>query len=92
MHNQMKYNMVEEMTDARIAGISRLRMETDGPGIRTLVHLSGCRLDCAYCLKGTCPACDAQLERINLQLEAKRLRGEAVIYDGLSETYENRMK
>ena len=40
------------MTNARIAGISRLRMETDGPGIRTLVHLSGCRLDCAYCLNG----------------------------------------
>ena len=35
-----------------IAGISRLRFETDGPGIRTLVPLSGCQLDCAYCLNG----------------------------------------
>lgn len=35
---------------ARIAGISRLRIESDGPGIRTLVALSGCRLDCAYCI------------------------------------------
>jgi len=36
----------------RVAGISRLRFETDGPGIRTLVPLSGCRLDCAYCING----------------------------------------
>ncbi len=35
---------------ARIGGISRLRIESDGPGIRTLVALSGCRLDCAYCI------------------------------------------
>lgn len=35
---------------ARIAGISRLRFDTDGPGIRTLVPLSGCQLDCAYCI------------------------------------------
>ena len=35
---------------AKIAGISRLRMETDGPGIRTLVHLSRCPLLCRYCL------------------------------------------
>lgn len=38
------------MTSARIAGISRLRVNTDGPGIRTLVPLSGCHLGCAYCL------------------------------------------
>ena len=47
--------------------------------------------DCPYadeCLTGTCPACDAQLERINLQLEAKRLRGEAIRYDGLQECFE----
>ncbi len=35
---------------AKIAGISRLRMETDGSGIRTLVHLSRCPLLCRYCL------------------------------------------
>ena len=35
---------------AKIAGISRLRMETDGAGIRTLVHLSRCPLLCRYCL------------------------------------------
>lgn len=50
--NRMNSDMEKDMTNARIAGISRLRMETDGPGIRTLVHLSGCRLDCAYCLNG----------------------------------------
>ena len=39
-----------------------------------------------YC-KGTCPACDAELGRINLQLEEKRRRGEPVYYDGLKELY-----
>ena len=42
--------MNEEKHTARVAGISRLRFETDGPGIRTLVALGGCRLDCAYCI------------------------------------------
>lgn len=41
-----------EKQTARVAGISRLRFDTDGPGIRTLVLLSGCHLDCAYCLNG----------------------------------------
>ena len=38
------------MITAHIAGISRLRIDTDGPGIFTLVPLSGCHLGCAYCL------------------------------------------
>lgn len=33
-----------------IIGISRLRMETDGPGVRTLVCTWGCPLRCRYCL------------------------------------------
>ena len=41
--------MTHSMT-TRIAGISRLRMETDGPGIRTLVHVSRCPLLCRHCL------------------------------------------
>ena len=44
--------MKSNETQVRVAGISRLRFETDGPGIRTLVLLSGCRLDCAYCING----------------------------------------
>ena len=46
--------------------------------------------DCRYkgddC-KGTCPFCDAQLERINSFLEAKRQRGETIIYEVLNELY-----
>ena len=38
---------------SRVAWISRHRIETDGPGIRTLVPLCGCRLDCAYCINGS---------------------------------------
>lgn len=33
-----------------IFGIERLRMATDGKGIRTLVGLSGCPLACKYCI------------------------------------------
>ena len=50
--------------------------------------------DCMYkgddC-KGTCPYCDAQLKRINAQLEAKRQRGEAIRFDGLKELYHNEL-
>lgn len=42
--------MEKKTITAKIAGISRLRMETDGAGIRTLVHLSRCPLLCRYCL------------------------------------------
>jgi pyruvate formate lyase activating enzyme len=43
-------NTMTHPITTRIAGISRLRMETDGPGIRTLVHLNRCPLLCRYCL------------------------------------------
>ena len=51
--------------------------------------------DCRYMgedCKGTCPFCDALLARINTELETKSLRWEAVIYEGLSETYTSMMK
>ena len=37
-----------------IIGISRLRMGTDGHGIRTLVAFHGCSLSCKYCLNPRC--------------------------------------
>lgn len=37
-----------------IIGISRLRMGTDGHGIRTLVAFHGCCLSCKYCLNPEC--------------------------------------
>ena len=33
-----------------IYGIDRLRMNTDGDGVRTLVCFQGCSLDCKYCI------------------------------------------
>ena len=38
------------MTQARIFGISRHRLATDGEGITTLVTFSGCPLRCKYCI------------------------------------------
>lgn len=37
-----------------IMSISRLRMETDGTGIRTLVGFYGCPLKCKYCVNNYC--------------------------------------
>lgn len=39
---------------APIFAISRLRMETDGSGITTLVAFMGCPLRCKYCLNEKC--------------------------------------
>ena len=38
------------MTFAKIFGISRHRLTTDGEGVTTLVAFSGCPLRCKYCL------------------------------------------
>ena len=46
----MDKNITQKHQSAKIAGLSRLRVETDGPGIRTLVHLSRCPILCRYCL------------------------------------------
>ena len=51
--------------------------------------------DCPHaedCRRGTCPACEAQLERINVLLEERRRHGLAVSYDGLTEVYEDKRK
>ena len=47
----LNYEMVEEyILKASILGICRLRMGTDGHGVRTLVAFHGCPLRCRYCL------------------------------------------
>ena len=38
------------MTTARVIGISRHRLTTDGEGVTTLVAFNGCPLRCKYCL------------------------------------------
>ena len=41
------------MTIARIFGVSRHRLTTDGEGVTTLVAFNGCPLRCKYCLNKT---------------------------------------
>ena len=41
------------MTSARIFGISRHRLTTDGEGVTTLVTFNGCPLRCKYCINKT---------------------------------------
>lgn len=42
------------MITAKIFGISRHRLTTDGEGVTTLVAFNGCSLRCKYCLNKTC--------------------------------------
>ena len=42
------------MITAKIFGISRHRLTTDGEGVTTLVAFNGCPLRCKYCLNKTC--------------------------------------
>lgn len=39
---------------ARVIGIERLRIGTDGKGINTLIGFSSCPLECKYCLNPQC--------------------------------------
>ena len=41
------------MTSAKIFGVSRHRLTTDGEGVTTLVAFNGCPLRCRYCLNKT---------------------------------------
>lgn len=54
LNSQLKtlnYKMVEEyIQKTSIFGICRLRIGTDGHGVRTLVAFHGCPLRCRYCL------------------------------------------
>ena len=39
---------------SNIIAISRHRMNTDGPGVRTLVGFYGCPMNCRYCINRSC--------------------------------------
>ncbi len=66
--------MVGEMETNRepIIGISRLRMGTDGHGIRTLVAFHGCCLSCKYCLNPKC---------LGLKTRVKEMSPEEIIHE-----------
>lgn len=44
-------------TIGKLLGISRLRIDVDGPGVTTLVGLHSCPLNCAYCINHPAAAC-----------------------------------
>lgn len=44
--------------NGRIMQISRMRQDTDGPGITTLVAMYGCPLKCKYCINDFCHSKD----------------------------------
>ena len=46
--------MTKTTIKAPIFAVSRLRMNTDGSGITTLVAFMGCPLKCRYCLNPKC--------------------------------------
>lgn len=52
--NDSKNSSRTDALSARIFGISRHRMTTDGDGVTTLVGFHGCPLSCAYCLNPQC--------------------------------------
>lgn len=52
-HKNLQYDKSVERYYAELApicGISRLRWDTDGQGIRTLVLMEGCPMNCKYCI------------------------------------------
>ena len=51
-HNKFRYDKDNENcnTEAEICGVNRLRMGTDGEGVRSLVVFDKCPLNCKYCI------------------------------------------
>lgn len=52
-------NKTENISYAPLIGISRLRMGTDGKGVRTLIAFHNCELDCKYCINPQCKLLNA---------------------------------
>lgn len=49
------------MGETPLIGINRLRLGTEGRGIRTLVAFHGCPLSCRYCLNPSCLSSSAKV-------------------------------
>ena len=43
------YDCDDDNISAKLNGIDRMRIDTDGEGIRSLILMAGCPLDCKYC-------------------------------------------
>ena len=68
------------MTKAKLIGISRLRIGSDGHGITTLVAFHGCPLRCKYCLNPACTDPDAEIKRMSPEEVMVELRKDELYY------------
>lgn len=57
----------ENTIKGKVVRISRMRKDTDGKGISTLVALHGCPIHCAYCLNRACRNYDTATEKYTPQ-------------------------
>ncbi|MBQ7812067.1 MAG: radical SAM protein [Bacteroidales bacterium] len=68
------------MRKAPLIGINRLRLGTDGQGIRTLVAFHGCPLSCRYCLNPSCLSATAKVTYKPPEQIAKILQKDALYF------------
>ena len=64
-----------------VMGISKLRVNTDGLGIRTLVLSTGCPLHCRYCINDQCHEYkDEQVKRVTVDELYSQIKSHRMYY------------
>lgn len=64
-----------------IIGVSDLRVESDGPGIRTLIISPECPLNCKYCINDFCHKCpDDKIMSYSVTSLYKKIKNRRIYY------------